>query len=114
MSTELGQIHVIRVQRGLDEPQLLRALTTEAAHAAMARGGEGYDRDARAAQADLAANIVARRLGLGEPAALAPPAPPGADAREVRAALDEIGRAARDLSDRMAPPERGRERSDAR
>ena len=105
---------VIRVQRGLDEPQLLRALTTEAAHAAMARGGEGYDRDARAAQADLAANIVARRLGLGEPAALAPPAPPGADAREVRAALDEIGRAARDLSDRMAPPERGRERSDAR
>ena len=105
---------VIRVQRGLDEPQLLRALTTEAAHAAMARGGEGYDRDARAAQADLAANIVARRLGLGEPAALAPPAPPGADAREVRAALDEIGRAARDLSDRMAPPERGRERSGAR
>ena len=39
---------------------------------------------------------------------MAPPAPPGADAREVRAALDEIGRAARDLSDRMAPPERGR------
>lgn len=105
---------VIRVQRGLDEPQLLRALATEAAHAVMARGEEGYDRDARAVQADLAANIVVRRLGLDEPAALTPPAPPGADAREVRVALDEIGRAARDLSDRMAPPEKGRERSGAR
>lgn len=104
----------IRVQRGLDEPRLLSALMTEAAHASMARGADTYDREAHAAKADLAAGIAARRLGLecSEPAAA--PAPPEASAREVRDALGEIGKTARDVSERMAPPERRRDRSEGR
>ena len=34
--------------------------------------------------------------------------------REVRDALGEIGKAARDVSERMAPPERRRDRSEGR
>lgn len=45
----------IRVQRGLDEPQLLSALIVEAAHASMALGLDAYDRETHAAKADLAA-----------------------------------------------------------
>ena len=51
----------IRVQRGLDEPQLLSALIVEAAHASMALGLDAYDRETHAAKADLAAGIAARR-----------------------------------------------------
>ena len=104
----------IRVQRGLDEPQLLSALMTEAAHASMARGIDAYDREAHASKADLAAGIAARRLGFACPEAAAAPAQPEASAREVRDALGEIGKAARDVSERMAPPERRRDRSEGR
>ena len=55
----------IRVQRGLDEPQLLSALIVEAAHASMALGLDAYDRETHAAKADLAAGIAARRLSGG-------------------------------------------------
>lgn len=41
-------------------------------------------------------------------------APLEASAREVRDALGEIGKAARDVSERMAPPERRRDRSEGR
>ena len=47
----------IRVQRGLDEPQLLSALIVEAAHASMALGLDAYDRETHAAKADLAACV---------------------------------------------------------
>ena len=53
----------IRVQRGLDEPQLLSALIVEAAHASMALGLDAYDRETHAAKADLAAGIAPRRRG---------------------------------------------------
>ena len=104
----------IRVQRGLDEPQLLSALIVEAAHASMALGLDAYDRETHAAKADLAAGIAARRLGLECSGAVAAPAPLEASAREVRDALGEIGKAARDVSERMAPPERRRDRSEGR
>ena len=64
----------IRVQRGLDEPQLLSALIVEAAHASMALGLDAYDRETHAAKADLAAGIAARRLGLECSGAVAAPA----------------------------------------
>lgn len=106
---------LIRIQRGIDESQLVAALTTEYAHAWLARGVDSYNRDANAAKADLAAGIVARRLWLGEPAPLAPPAPPGSDARQVRQALEEVNRAAYDVSRRAQRRERTRcERGDAR
>ena len=66
------------------------------------------------AEYDHASGIAARRLGLECSGAVAAPAPPEASAREVRDALGEIGKAARDVSERMAPPERRRDRSEGR
>lgn len=106
---------LIRVQRGLDERRLLSALSVEFAHAWMARGADEYDRDGSAAKADLAAGIVARRLHLDAPGAVAPPAPPGSDARRIRQALEEVNGAARDVAGRAMPRERARaDRGDAR
>ena len=80
----------------------------------MALGLDAYDRETHAAKADLAAGIAARRLVLECSGAVAAPAPLEASAREVRDALGEIGKAARDVSERMAPPERRRDRSEGR
>lgn len=92
----------ILVERGLGDKRLLDGLLTEQAHAFLAGGDPSYDRDAHRPQAALAAAVAAMRLGIPAPEGGIPaPAPPGAEPKEIRNALNGARSASADIAARV-------------
>lgn len=94
--------NVIEVQTGLSENQLFFAIATELSHASMAQGDANYDRERNTNKAELAATVLAKRYGIecsrGETQA---PANDSAEPQDIRAALTQVDRAAKDVGSRM-------------
>lgn len=93
----------ILLQIGLTPDQAVRALFTEYAHAEFAQGKQSYDRDANFGKAELAATLLAKRYGMeakvdGQATKLMPP---DAEPKDIKASLNEICNASKEVGKRM-------------
>lgn len=93
----------VYLQKGLTQTQVFWALTTELAHAEFARGQSAYSRDAHQERAELSATVLAKRYGIEVPPGDLPaPASPGAEPKDIRAALAEVQKAVKAITRQAA------------